>query len=367
VSLPAAVSSPTRRPDAVRADRARVVLPLLGVAAVASVFTALGAGAAEIPASALASILLEPLGLDLPWTHEAAHAEIVLHLRLPRVIFGFLTGATLAVTGAAMQALFRNPLADPALLGVSSGAGLGAALALVTGLPALLAAGGLLPGLALVPLCAFLGGWLAVQLVLRLGRATGSTRSAHLLLAGLAVNALAGAGTGLCVALADDHALRDITFWLMGSLAGASWQALGVAALPLAATVVLLLRCARPLDALLLGERDAALLGVPVARLSSRLVALVALGTGTAVALSGVIGFVGLLVPHLARLLLGPGHRRLLPACALGGGALLVGADALARSVVAPAELPIGILTTLLGAPLFVVLLRRSARRAETE
>ncbi|HZM00117.1 MAG TPA: iron ABC transporter permease, partial [Planctomycetota bacterium] len=213
-------------------------------------------------------------------------------------------------------------------------------------------------GPAALALAAFAGGLLATLLVWRLASGAQGTPVATLLLAGLAVNALAGAGTGLLLFAADDAALRDIVFWTLGSLAGASWPAVLAAGPLLLGACLGLLGLGRPLNALLLGEAEAQHLGVDTQRLKRRIVVLAALATGAAVSVCGVIGFVGLLVPHLVRLALGPDHRRLLPCAALLGATLLVGADALARVVVAPAELPIGIVTTLLGAPCFAWLLR---------
>ncbi|MCQ4348145.1 iron ABC transporter permease [Pseudomonas stutzeri] len=301
--------------------------------------------------------LLRLAGLPLAGEGLEQAELIVGQIRLPRALLGVAVGVLLALCGVAMQGLFRNPLADPGLVGVSSGAALGAALAIVGaalfgGAPDWLAPW-LLSG------CAFLGGLGVTALVYRLGRREGQTRVATMLLAGIAVTALAGAGIGLFSYLADDATLRSLTFWNLGSLNGASYARLWPL-LPVAAAVALWLPCrAMALNALLLGESEARHLGVEVERLKRELVLCCALGVGAAVAAAGMIGFVGLVVPHLVRLLSGPDHRLLLPAAALAGGALLLLADLAARLLMAPAELPLGTLTALLGAPFFLYLLQR--------
>lgn len=287
---------------------------------------------------------------------EARERIILFDIRLPRLILGALVGAALAVSGAILQGLFRNPLADPGIVGVSSGAGLGAVLAILLGgaLPPALAG---LAGPALVPVAAFAGGWITTWLLYRLATRGGQTSIATLLLAGIGVAALAGAATGVAIYLADDAQLRDITFWGLGSLAGASWPKVAAAAPILLAALAAAPLMARGLNALALGEAAAMHLGAPVERLKSGALLIVAAGTGAAVAVSGGIGFVGIVVPHLLRLVVGPDHRLLLPAAALLGAAALTGADLAARTIVAPAELPIGIVTALAGAPVFLWLL----------
>jgi iron complex transport system permease protein len=289
---------------------------------------------------------------------------VLLDIRLPRLALGLVVGTALAVSGVLLQGLFRNPLADPGLVGVSAGAGLGAVLAIVLG--------GLLPtavvayaGSAVVPLAAGLGGWLTTMLLYRVASRGRRTDVALMLLAGIALSALAGAATGVLTYLADDRQLRDVTFWSMGSLAGATWSKLA-AALPLVALALIAApRLARGLNALALGEAQAAHMGTDVQRLK-RLVILVAAGaTGAAVAVSGGIGFVGIVVPHLLRQAQGPDHRKLILNSALLGGAVLVLADLLSRTIVAPAELPIGILTALVGAPVFLWMLLRNGQLRE--
>lgn len=332
---------------ALRLRRGLVVL--LGLAAVLSMTT----GAAGLSPVEVLTGWLRGDGLSL------RDRVILFEIRLPRLALGMLVGAALAVAGTLMQGLFRNPLADPGIVGVSAGAGLGAVSAIVLAgmLPAAITAQG---APWLVPLAAFIGAWGATLLLYRVARSDGRTSVALLLLAGIALAAMAGALTGVLIYLADDRQLRDLTFWGMGSLAGASWLKLAAAAPLILPVLVLAPRLGRALNALALGEAAAAHMGVDVERMKTLAVLAVAAAAGAAVAVAGGIGFVGIVVPHLLRLASGPDHRALLVNAALLGAALLVGADLLARLVVAPAELPIGIVTALIGAPVFLwILLRR--------
>lgn len=305
------------------------------------------------PVPATLNDLLAAIGItDAPGREYARTA--LLELRLPRVLLAAMTGATLGVCGAAIQGLFRNPLAEPGLIGVSAGAALGAVLVLVI-MPAAM------PGL-LVPIAACFGAGATVWLVLRIARRAGRTHVATALLAGVAINAIAGASIGVLTYIADDSALRSLTFWLFGSLGRADWPMLMVAAPALLLPTLLLPRYAPALNAWLLGEDAARHLGVPTERVKRHVPLLVTLGVGAAVAATGVIGFVGLVVPHLVRTLTGPDHRHVLPASAIAGAVLLVLADAAARGVATPAEVPVGLLTALLGGPFFLwLLLRRRA------
>ena len=284
---------------------------------------------------------------------------ILFDIRAPRTLMGALVGASLAVSGAVMQGLFRNPLADPGLVGVSAGAGLGAILAIVLGgmLPPAIAA---LTGIYTVPVAAFFGGWLTTMLLYKVATNRGRTSVAVMLLAGIAVGALSGALSGVLVYMADDTQLRDLTFWGLGSLAGATWGKFAVAAplilLSLATTPFL----AKGLNGLTLGEATAEHLGIRVQRLKNIAILTVAGATGAAVAVSGGIGFVGIVVPHLLRLAIGPDHRYLLPASAFLGATLLLIADMISRTIIAPAELPIGIVTATIGGPFFLYILLRN-------
>jgi len=284
---------------------------------------------------------------------------VLWDIRMPRLALGILVGAALAVSGAVMQGLFRNPLADPGLVGVSAGAGLGAITAIVLG--------GLLPlavvariGTWLVPIAAFLGGWASVMLLYRVSTRRGRTSVATMLLAGIALGALAGAVSGILVYMADDRQLRDLTFWGLGSLAGASWAKVLVAGPMILAAISAALWLGRGLNGLAMGEATAHHIGIDVQRLKNGAILTVAAATGAAVAVSGGIGFIGIVVPHLLRLATGPDHTHLLLNSALLGAALLLLADVIARVIIAPAELPIGIVTAVLGAPVFLwILLRR--------
>jgi len=297
--------------------------------------------------------------LGLPVSEDGLQqAEMILgQIRLPRTLLGLAVGAVLALSGVAMQGLFRNPLAVPGLVGVAAGAAVGAAVAIVGG--AWL--GGMPDAFApyLLSFCAFVGGLGVTALVYRLGRRDGQTNVATMLLAGVAMTALGGAAVGLFSYLADDATLRTLTFWNLGSLNGASYERLWPLLLVATGVAVWLPRRAKALNALLLGESEARHLGVDVERLKRELVFCTALGVGAAVAAAGLIGFIGLVVPHLVRLLAGPDHRVVLPASLLAGGVLMLFADLAARLLLAPAELPIGIVTAFIGAPFFLFLLMR--------
>lgn len=277
-------------------------------------------------------------------------SDIVRSLRLPRALLALLVGGSLGVTGVSLQALVRNPLADPFLLGLSGGAGLGAVLAISLHVA----------GPFALPLAAFLGALGAMALVYRLGLVGGAQLDPRvLLLAGVAVGAFTGAITTAIVSLAEATDLRNAFLWLWGGLSGASWDTVLVMAVYIPLPLVVLYAAARPLDLLALGEEPATHLGADVEPLKRRVYVAASLLTAAAVAVSGVIGFVGLIVPHIMRQLWGHRHRALFPAAFLGGGALLLFADTAARVSVAPRELPVGIVTAIVGVPVFAVLLRR--------
>ncbi|MGB7389214.1 MAG: iron ABC transporter permease [Pseudomonas neustonica] len=344
----------------VAAYRFKPVITLLLLALLlVAVLLSLALGPVAIPLGDTLRVLLRWFSTaDLP----TDQVLIIEHIRLPRTLMGILVGATLALTGAAMQGLFRNPLADPGLIGVSSGAALGAALMIVLGSSMLSA----LPSFVLpyaTVLGAFAGGVITTWLVYRLGQSVQGTSVASMLLAGIAIAAISGAVIGMLSYLADDAMLRTLTFWNMGSMGSANYQRVAVLALCCALVWWRLPRQAKALNALLLGESEARHLGVDVERVKRELVLLTALGVGACVAAAGLIGFVGLVVPHLVRLLLGADHRRVLPVSMLLGASLLLLADVGARLLIAPAELPLGIITALLGAPFFLALLMRAQRR----
>jgi iron complex transport system permease protein len=283
---------------------------------------------------------------------------VILDIRLPRAVLGFLTGAALALSGAVMQGLFRNPLADPGVVGVSAGASLGAVLWIVFG-QTLLSPFSVLLGIFSLPAAAFTGGLMVTFLLYKLASRDGETRVGTLLIAGIAVAALAMAFTGLLIYMADDKQLRDITFWSLGSLAGSTWDKAAIAGLVILPSLALVPFLSRGLNAFALGEAAAFHMGVPVEAFKRVAIVMVAAATGVSVAFSGGSVFVGIIVPHLIRLAAGPDHRFLLPASVLLGGSLLLAADMVTRVIVAPAELPIGILTALIGSPFFLWILFR--------
>lgn len=288
---------------------------------------------------------------------SAVDRTVIFDIRLVRSLAALLIGAVLGVCGATMQGLFRNPLADPGLVGVTSGASVGGVLYMKFGATAL-AGVSALPGNLMLPVCALGGGLLMTVIMHRCAQVGGRTVVSMMLLAGVAINALGGALIGLVLFFADDDQLRQFTFWTLGNVGHASWTRIGAALPLLVVALVLSLRHARALNALLLGEAEAGHLGVDLQRVKTTLIFATAAGVGAAVSLAGGIGFVGLIVPHLMRLLIGPDHRRLLPASALGGAMLLGWADILARTMAAPAELPIGVITAVVGAPVFFALLQ---------
>lgn len=304
-----------------------------------------------------------PIPLAAIGSLDKTQASVLFAIRLPRIVLGLAVGAGLGISGAAMQALFRNPLVEPGLLGVSSGAAVFAVAAIVLGHEL----GDLLPAGStpwLLPIASFGGALGAMSLVKRIATVDGRSAGALLLLAGIAVNALASAFTGYFTFIANDAQVRTITFWTLGSLGGATWRtafaALAFAILPIS---FLALRVGRTLNALLLGEAEAGHVGIDVERARMKVIALVALVVGASVALTGVIAFLGLVVPQLLRLVVGADNRVVLPGSALLGASVLLSADAAARTVVAPAELPLGIVTAAVGAPFFIALLLRERRR----
>jgi iron complex transport system permease protein len=286
------------------------LLPALILALAVAVALGAGIGPVVVPPDVMLAILLRKTGILLDVPVSMQQEAIFWTIRLPRVALGVLAGAALAVSGALLQGVFRNPLADPGLIGVSSGAALGAVAVIVLGISSL--------GLMTLPLAAFLTGTATTFFVYRLAQRHGRTDVATLLLVGLALNAMAGAATGLLTYLADDAQLRSIVFWTMGGLGGALWKTVLVAAPWIAVSLALAPRLGRALNLFALGETEARHLGIEVEQVKRAAILLSALATGTAVALVGPIGFIGLIVPHIVRLIAGPDHRLLLPACALG-------------------------------------------------
>jgi len=342
-------------------------LPLVPIAALILVLVATLSLAIGPTGISLAS-LPRAIAVSLGWADDAESQRqslVLLGVRLPRTLLGIFVGCALATAGVMMQGLFRNPLADPGLIGVSSGAALAAVATIALGNS--LASGWTATfGIYALPLAAFLGGLGTTMALVAVSTRHGRIAVGTLLLAGMAIAALAGALSGLIAYASDDRELRDLTLWSMGSLSGASWPKV-MAVLPFAAVLALLVsRLTRTLNGFLLGESEAFHLGVDTHRAKYVVVAATACAVGAAVAVAGILGFVGLVVPHLVRLLVGPDHRIVLPASALLGGALVVGGDVVARMVVQPAELPLGIVMAAIGAPVFLhLVLRRGVGGSE--
>jgi iron complex transport system permease protein len=342
--------------DVVAAQRPLVRPGILVAALVAGLVVACTAavtiGAYDVtPAEVLGSIL-HRIGLDVGPTPAGMGDSVLWDIRFPRVALAALVGAALGCAGASMQGTFSNPLAEPGIVGVSSGAALGAVGAIVLGLTGL--------GAWSTTVAAFVGGVLTLALVYVAARSDGRTEVVTLILTGIAVNALAGAFIGLLMFVSTDAELRSITFWQLGSVAQATWpKVAAVAPVALLGTIAAFL-LAPKLDLLALGERSARHIGVDVERLRVTMLVVVGLLTAAAVAVSGIILFVGLVVPHLVRMVVGPAHRVLVVCSALGGAVLLVVGDLAARTLREPAEIPLGVLTALVGSPFFFWLLRRT-------
>ncbi len=334
---------------------AGIVLVVLVVVLIIVSLVSIAQGAFNIPLPEVIGSITHRLGLDWGPMPDALTNSVLWDIRMPRVVLSLLVGASLGCAGALMQGSFANPLAEPGIIGVSAGAALGAVLSIVLGISAF--------GSWSVTLAAFAGGLITVTVVYLLARHGPRVETVTLVLTGVAVNAFVGAFIGLAMFFSTDAQLRSITFWNLGSMAQASWPK--VAAVAPVALVGLALApwFARRLDLLALGERQASSLGVDVERLRFAVVFVVAMLTASSVAVAGIITFVGLVVPHLVRLSLGPGHRILLPASMLGGAIVLVVGDLVARTIAAPAEVPLGVLTALVGSPFFFFLLRKTRAR----
>lgn len=317
---------------------------------VTSFVLAISLGTIQVPPSEILSSLLSP-------NTESANELVIKHIRLPRALLAMLVGAMLGVCGATTQGLFRNPLADPSLIGVTAGASAGAALSIFFMGSLMVSAG--LNATILLSLGAFIGGAIAVILVYQLATSQSGTSVTTMLLAGIAITAIAAGLTSLLEFFADNEMLRRISLWRMGGLDGANFTRVSIAAFIAIPVLFVLPRYATALNALLLGESEARHLGIPLQRTKLCLIILVALSVGLSVALAGTIAFVGLVIPHIIRLLIGPDHRHLLPLSALGGAILLLIADTVARTILSPVELPVGLVTAFLGAPFFISLLHK--------
>jgi iron complex transport system permease protein len=338
------------------AQRRILIVSGLSLALLIASIIALGSGPVAIAPADVLTILASGLGLAA--SPDELQSAVILSVRLPRIILAIASGAVLGVSGAALQALFRNPLADPELIGVSGGAACGAVAWIIFGAFAPL----WMVAAWSMPVAAFLAGLVTTSVVYVVARSGPRADVATLLLAGLAMKALTGAILGYLIYLGTEQQVRALSFWLLGSLGGATWDTLIPALVLMTLAFALFIPLARPFDVMALGEVDASRLGVPVERVKRLSIAAVALGVGSSVALTGAFGFVGLLAPHLVRLLGGANNRFVVPAAALMGALLVTLADLIARTVVAPAELPIGVVTSALGAPFFFWLLRSRMR-----
>lgn len=346
--------APTRRRPGLPL-RPTPVLALLGGALVAACLLGAAKGAYDIPAAEVLGSLARRLGLSIGTAPADTADSVLWQIRLPRVALAVVVGGTLGCAGTLMQGSFANPLAEPGIIGVSSGAALGAVLSIVLGVSVF--------GSWSVALAAFVGGLVTVVVVYRTARSGNRTEVVTLVLTGVAVNAMTGAVIGLAMYFSSDAELRSITFWNLGSVAQATWPKVAIVA-PLALVgLAVSLALAPRLDLLSVGDRSARHLGVDVERLRVVVILTVALLTASAVAVAGIIAFVGLVVPHAVRMLIGPRHRALLVGSTLGGALVLVVADLVARTVAAPAEVPLGVLTALIGSPFFFYLLRRTRAR----
>ena len=335
-----------------RALRPAALLVLIAALLLALLLANLGIGAVKVPPTEVVAILFDRAGIDLGIDYSSQHESVVWNIRLPRVLLGLLVGASLATAGASLQGVFRNPLADPSVIGVSSGAAVGAVIAIVVGITFL--------GAFSLALAAFTGGLIATVIVYMAARSYGRTDVVTIVLAGIAVNATAGAITGFFTFVADDDQLRSIVFWTLGSVGGATWSSLRAVAPLMLAGVIILPMWARSLNMMTLGDREAAHVGVSTERVRVGVILVAALITGASVAVAGMVGFVGLVVPHIIRLVAGPDHRFLLPASALLGAATLLLADLIARTAAAPSEIPLGVMTAIAGGPFFLWLIHRT-------
>ncbi len=330
---------------------------LLSSLLVISFILSTGMGALTIYPTQILDMILVKLSLMTNGNYQVNQEMVFWSIRFPRVLAGGLVGAGLAVSGACMQGLFRNPLADPGLIGISAGASLTASLYIVLGLNI-----GIF-GYYGISIATFLGATLTTWIVYKLAQTNGQTLISTMLLAGVAINALAGACTGFLTYLSDDTQLRSLTFWLLGSLGGANWNNV-LALIPFVVIPMIFVpNLAKQLNAFALGESEAAYMGVNVSRLKIIIIVLTTMAVGASVAIAGMIGFIGLVIPHILRLMTGPDHKVLLPASMLLGAIVLILADLLSRIVLTPTELPIGIITSLLGTPLFLSILLKEKRK----
>lgn len=331
-----------------------IVLPLLTIAFFGTAFLSMAWGQIDIPTENILALLCQSMGLpflsEIPVTPE--QEAVLFHIRLPRTLVGLMVGAGLGTSGVVMQGIFSNPLADPGVIGVSSGAAVGAVTAIAFGLSD--------TSLLALPLSALCGALAAVTLTVFLAMRQGKVPMMTLLLAGVVVGMLLGAVTAGILTVLNEQKIHQYLFWTIGGLDYRRWDHVMMGAGPILAGIVVMLLMARHLNILVLGDVEARAVGMPVARYRLGLLAVASLVTATGVCISGNIGFVGLVVPHMMRLIVGPDHRRLLPSSLLAGGTFLVFCDAVGRVIAYPTEVRVGIMTAFIGTPYFLWLLRRS-------
>ncbi|ACU64623.1 FecCD family ABC transporter permease [Chitinophaga pinensis] len=337
-------------------------ITILSVLLIVVILLATGTGAMHMSPIQVLAILLEKTGIHLPVAYEENMPGVLWMIRLPRVVLSVLIGAGLGLAGASLQGLLRNPLADPGLIGISSGASMGAVVMIIVQhtLPVFQSAPAL--NFYALNLAAFAGAIITTLFIFRIARTGGQAVISTLLLAGIAVRALCESVTGLMTYLANNEQLRSITFWSLGSLGGANWKTVAGIAPFIIIPLIVLPRLAPALNLLALGEREAMHSGVGVPKLKALLVILATMAVAAGVAVAGIIGFIGLIVPHIVRQFTGPDYRILIPGSALSGAVLLTVADLLCRTIVAPAELPVGIITAVIGAPFFLWLIIKEKR-----
>ncbi|HCA83829.1 MAG TPA: Fe3+-siderophore ABC transporter permease [Flavobacteriales bacterium] len=332
------------------------ILLVLAVLLLGSIVASCALGAVKVHPTEFVSILLNKFGWSDYNSFSAQQEAVIWVIRLPRVITSVLSGALLALSGVAIQGLFRNPLADPGIIGISSGAAMVASIAIViSGTFSFLQ--GTFAGISFLVIAAFAGSLLSAAGVFRIAREKTKTNVSTMLLAGIAINAIAGAVTGILIYISNEQQLRDLTFWTLGSLGGSTWTNAGILLVLLVVTYLVFFRLSKALNAFSLGEQEAQHIGISIESAKNRIIIFSSIAVGATVAFNGIIGFVGLVVPHILRITGSYNHRFLIPAAALGGGLLLSLSDLAARTLVAPAEIPVGIITALAGAPVFLFIL----------
>ncbi|MBE6079257.1 MAG: iron ABC transporter permease [Veillonella sp.] len=325
-----------------------LIVLLLGI-----IIIALHLGTIKVPVLGGLQSIWQGLGIPVTVTNplEPEQEAVLWYIRMPRILIGLMVGASLALAGAVMQGIFSNPLADPGIMGVSAGASLGAVIAISLGLTSM--------GMFYMPMFAFVGAFMAVSITILLTMRGGRVETATLLLAGVAISMLLGAFTSGILTLMNEYRLREFLFWMVGGLDFRRWEHVFLAIGPFLIGTTILITLGRQLNVLVLGDTEAKALGVPVMLYRLIFLFLASFITATAVCVSGAIGFVGLIIPHIVRILVGPDHRVLLPVSALAGALFFIFCDTLGRVLAAPSEIRVGIMTALLGAPYFLYLLRR--------